>query len=230
MIDRPLIKAASAVVAALTVLVLGGCSFMSSDLPELEFNLDEAFLRMDEAVAETIEGLPDFPGFYERRTLQLECPEEGREYYEISYTLPEGTIGAELVTVDYFALLKEHWSSLGWNVHGERDDAHGNIADIQATRPDGVNVWYSNMLGQIVIHSQVACVSTEGNPVCGPPLGGVLPENDSHQDCELLNPEELESTEAIAPFENGKAVMQPFDGSELEHRYFNSPGTYENLL
>jgi hypothetical protein len=225
-----LVKAFSALIAALTVVVLGGCSIMSSDLPELEFNLDEAFLRMDDAVAETIAGLPDFPGFYERRTLKLECAEEGRESYEISYALPEETIGAELVTVDYFGILKEHWSSIGWNVHGERDDAHGKIADIQATRPDGVNIWYSNMLGQIVIHSQVACVSAEGNPVCGPPLGGVLPENDSHQDCELLTPEEIESTQAIAPFEGGQAMLQPFDAPGREPRQFDSPASYDGMI
>lgn len=203
---------------------------MSQDLPELEFNLDEAFLRMDDAIAETIAGLPDFPGFQVRTTLQLECPVEGRESYEINYTFPENTIGAELVTKEYFAVLKEHWPSLGWNVHGERDDVDGNIADIQATRPDGVNVWYSNMLGQIVIHGQVACVSAEGNPVCGPPLGGVLPENDRHKDCDLLTPEELESTEAIAPFEGGQAVLRPFEQSGREPEKFDSLGSYDNLL
>jgi hypothetical protein len=203
---------------------------MPSDLPELEFNLDEAFLRMDEAVAETIAGLPDFPGFYERRTLQLECAEEGRESYEISYTLPEETIGAEQVTVDYFEVLKDHWTSVGWEIHGEREDADGNIADLQATRPDGVNVWYSNMLGQIVIHSQVACVSAEGSPVCGPPLGGVLPENDHHKHCELRTPEESESTEAIDPFVNGQAVLQPFDVSGRESRRFDSPDSYDGMI
>lgn len=185
---------------------------MPQDLPELEFKLDEAFLRMDEAVAETIEGLPDFPGFQKRTTLKLECPVEGRESYEINYTFPEDTIGSDLVTKEYFAVLKDFWPSLGWEVHGERDDAHGNISDIQATRPDGVNVWYTNLLGQAIIHAQVACVDPDGAPVCGPPLGGVTPENDSTKYCVVEEPEDTddESTDAIAPFQGTQAALIPF--------------------
>ncbi|SDE43678.1 hypothetical protein [Glycomyces harbinensis] len=185
---------------------------MSRDLPELEFNRGEAFLRMDEAVAQTIEGLPNFPGFQQRTTLKLECAEEGRESYEVNYTFPEETIGSDLVTKEYFAVLKEYWPSIGWEVHGERDDVDGDIADIQATRPDGVNVWYSNVLGQIVIHSQVACIEPEGEPVCGPPLGGVTPENDSTKDCVIETPEESESesVDAIAPFRGAGAAMIPW--------------------
>jgi hypothetical protein len=184
---------------------------MSQGPPELEFNRGEAFLRMDEAIAQTIEGLPNFPGFQERTTLALGCSEEGRESYEINYTFPEDTIGAELVTKEYFPVLKEHWSSQGWEVHGERDDVDGNIADIQATRPDGVNVWYSNMLGQAVIHAQVACVEDEGEPVCGPPLGGVLPENDRTKYCTLETPDDSESetADAVAPFEGTQAAASP---------------------
>ncbi|WP_026924434.1 hypothetical protein [Glycomyces arizonensis] len=184
---------------------------MSQGLPELEFNRGEAFLRMDEAIAQTIEGLPDFPGFQDRTTLKLDCSEEGRESYEINYTFPEETIGSDLVTKEYFTVLKEHWSSLGWEIHGERDDVDGNIADIQATRPDGVNIWYSNMLGQAVIHAQVACVEAEGDPVCGPPLGGVTPENDHTKYCTLETPDDStsETAEAIAPFGGTTAADVP---------------------
>ncbi|MEU5154678.1 hypothetical protein [Glycomyces sp. NPDC021274] len=194
---------------------------MSSDLPELEFNLDEAFLRMDEAIGETIARLPDFPGFYERRTLQLKCAEEGRESYEISYTLPEATIGSELVTMDYFEVLKEHWPAIGYEIHAERKYPDGNPKALEATRSDGVNVWYSNMLGQIVIHAQVACVRAEGSPVCGPPLGGVLPENDNHKHCQLVTPEETESADAIAPFKDGQAMLRPFEQPGREPEGFD---------
>lgn len=185
---------------------------MSPGPPELEFNRSEAFLRMDEAAAQTIEGLPDFPGFQSRTTLKLDCSEEGRESYEIKYLFPESTIGSDLVTKEYFAVLKEYWSSLGWEVHGERDDVDGNISDIQATRPDGVNVWYSNLLGQAIIHSQVACVEAEGEPVCDPPLGGVTPENDSTKDCVVKDPEgsASETAEAIAPFGGTQGSIAPF--------------------
>jgi len=192
----------------------------SQDLPELEFNLGEAFLRMDEAVAQTIEGLPDFPGFQKRTTLALDCPEEGRESYEIKYTFPENTISSDLTTKEYFAVLKEHWPSIGWEVHGELDDSDGNISDLQAIRPDGVNIWYQNLLGQAVIHAQVACVRSEGDPVCGPPLGGVTPENDNTKYCTLIEPEESESasTDAVAPFEGTQAAMIPWrtDGARRE--------------
>ena len=46
---------------------------MSSDLPGLAFKLDEAFYCAGESVAETIVGLPDFPGFRTRTSLTLEC-------------------------------------------------------------------------------------------------------------------------------------------------------------
>lgn len=212
MTTRLLLRGAQSLCAAFTAIAIGGCSTMSPGLPELEFDRGEAFLRMDEAVAQTIEGLPDFPGFKKRTTLQLDCSEEGRESYEIKYLFPEDTIGSDLVTKEYFPALKEHWTSLGWNVHGERDDVNGNIADIQATRPDGINVWYSNLLGQGVIHAQVACVEAEGNPVCGPPLGGVTPENDSTKYCVVQAPEdtESESTEAIAPFDGTRSAIIPF--------------------
>ncbi|WP_100448058.1 hypothetical protein [Glycomyces xiaoerkulensis] len=198
---------------------------MSRSLPELEFDLSEAFIRMDEAVAQTIDGLPDFPGFHKRTTLALDCPEEGRESYEIAYTLPEETIGSDLVTKEYFAVLKEHWPSLGWEVHGERDDVDGNIANIQAIRPDGVNLWYQNQIGQIVIHAQVACVEAEGHPVCGPPLGGVKPENDSTKDCMVLSREELESktADAVAPFEGGQAATIPFTANGTRREAIGRP-------
>nr|BFF22126.1 hypothetical protein GCM10025732_00910 [Glycomyces mayteni] len=206
---------------------------MSSEMPELEFKLDEAFLRMDDAIAETIEGLPDFPGFYERTTLKFECPDPGRESYEINYTLPEETIGSDLVTKEYFEILKEYWPSIGWEVHGERDNAQGNVADIEAIRPDGVNVWYSNMLGQIVIHAQVACVAPgDGPALCGPPLGGVLPENDRARDCSVVEPEasESESADAVAPFQGGQAALRPFGGPGREFDAHPMQASYDEHL
>ncbi|SDL39017.1 hypothetical protein SAMN05216298_3763 [Glycomyces sambucus] len=205
----------------------------SSEMPELEFTLDEAFIRMDDAVAETIAGLPDFPGFHERTTLKFECPDPDRESYEINYTLPESTIGSELVTEDYFAVLKEYWPSLGWEVHGEREYPDGAMKGIEAIRPDGVNVWYSNMLGQIVIHAQVACVSPGGGPVeCGPPLGGVLPEDDRASHCTVVEPEESEdaSADAAAPFEDGQAVVRPFGVPVREPEAIPVPASYDEHL
>lgn len=235
MSQQTFLRRALLIFAAFSSIIIGGCSTVSPEvpeLPELEFDLSEAFLRMDEAVAQTIEGLPDFPGFKTRTTLKLECAEEGRESYEIAYALPEDTIGDELVTREYFDVLKDHWQSLGWNIHGERDDVDGNVSDIQATRPDGVNIWYSNMLGQIVIHSQVACVRAEGNPVCGPPLGGVTPENDSTQDCMVIEPEvsESETSEAVAPFEGRGVVPIPFQAQAAAEERNGPSGGYEGLL
>lgn len=170
--------------SAVLVLAVGGC-VGAPQQPTVDFGLDEAFVRMDEAVAQTITGLPEFPGFDSRTTLQLDCAVEGRESYEISYAFAEESVGTELVTEAYFAVLEDHWTSLGWEVHGQRDDGAGGLIAIQGLRPDGVNVWYANVLGAGVLHSQVSCVEAEGTPVCGAPLGGVTPANDSTKDCIL---------------------------------------------
>lgn len=203
---------------------------MPSGPRKLDFDLSEAFLRMDEAVAETIAGLPDFPGFQTRTTLKLECAEEGYESYEMNYTLPEDTIGDELVTQEYVEVLKEYWPSINYEVHDEREYPDGTPKALEARRADGINVWYSNMLGQIVIHSQAICVRAEGHAVCGPPLGGVAPENDNTKGC-TVEPADWasEATDAASTTESATSeMMAPFQGQGITPIPFRSSGTGSN--
>jgi hypothetical protein len=219
----------SVIAAALATIITGGC--MNTDEPaetppEREFDETTAWIRMEEAAAEAIAELPDFPGFEERRLLELSCSHDGQtdsDYtqLELTYAFSAEDSATDLVHEDYVNLLREQWTGAGYDVH--RDEAYGQnpvFYDLEARRPDGINYWLiaANYTSLVI---QSGCVKKSGAvPECPPPLGGVTPENDiaGRRACGGNYDEPTAEADAIAPFGGTPAAFIPFpaDGSRRD--------------
>lgn len=204
------------IVIPFTALVLTGAC-MSTGLtdderpPEREFDQSTGWNRMEEAAAEAIDGLPDFPGFEVRHMQTLECTHEGvadEEYInlELSYEFSEDVSKDPLVRETYLELLRDKWEQANYDIHRDQPSGTGKNHSLEAQRPDGINYWYW-VAGLTQLKIQSGCMkAVEGwSPECPEPLGGVTPENDqaAKRYCKADDP--TEKTDAIAPFEGTQA-------------------------
>ncbi|GAB3237370.1 hypothetical protein GCM10027447_36520 [Glycomyces halotolerans] len=144
----------------------------------------EAWPRLEAAVHETIAALPDFPGFETRALHELGCEDPTHVKYELSYgfSLADSESGA--VRRDYVTILKQHFPTIGYDVHDERYGEDGQPRGLEALRvADGINVWY-RILGLVSIKAQSGCVRrVDGfEPYCPRPLGGVVRDRDAALD------------------------------------------------
>ncbi|THV40636.1 hypothetical protein [Glycomyces buryatensis] len=225
------------VVAALAVVTLtGACMPSEREVqypPEREFDQTTAWQRLEDAAAEAIADLPDFPGFDVRTMMVTNCEqygENGTEYVQLdlTYKFSEEVSQDQLVRETYVDLLREKWNASEYNVH--RDEQRGEdppYYSIEAQRPDGINYWYW-AAGYVVFHIQSGCIkATEdgGNPPCPLPLGGVTRENDrATKFCDsigMVYPGEEESADAIAPFEGTQPATVPFQSDGARRAAFD---------
>lgn len=165
---------------------------ISSPLPESRqgdvvsepvLDQSEAWPRLEEAVRETVAALPDFPGFETRAIHELGCVEPDHVKYELSYCFSMADSATGAVRRDYTTILKQHFPTIGYEVHDERYDRRGRPLGLQAVGTDGVNVWY-RILGLVSITAQSGCVRRveDYEPYCPRPLGGVTRERDAALD------------------------------------------------
>lgn len=194
--------------ASLT-LVLGGCSMFQDPPPDREFDEAAAYPLMEQIVADTIAGLPDFPGFYQRGYLRPEdCGEtlgsayDGWVALEIWYGFSGDVSVTDLVKTDYTNLLRESWIDAGYDLHDDSIDPATGRGTLQAERPDGINLWWWVADG-VSLTIQTGCIPATDDfdkPDYIPPVGGVLPENDRAVSDKVMSPPEDATTEAIDPF------------------------------
>ncbi|MBO3733129.1 hypothetical protein [Glycomyces niveus] len=194
--------------------------------PERDFDQSTAWSRMEEAAAEAIADLPDFPGFETRKLLELSCTRNGQadeEYtqFELTYTFSAEDSATDLVHEDYVNLLREQWTEAGYDIR--RDEAFGEPAfyELDVTRPDGINYWF-RAINYVSLTVQSGCVKTAPASECPPPLGGVTPENDiaGRRACGENYDEPTAEADAIAPFEGSQAAVIPFSaGAERRDRF-----------
>lgn len=180
--------------------------------PEREFDQSTAWERMEEAAAEVIDGLPEFPGFEVRHMQALDCFHNGQvdeEYvnFELSYQFSREVSDELLVRETYLDFFRDQWRESGYDVHRDQTSGTGKYHSLEARRPDGINYWYrvASLVGLTI---QSGCLkAVEGwSPECPEPLGGVTPENDqaAKRYCKADDP--TEKTDAIAPFEGTQAA------------------------
>ncbi|MDN3242055.1 hypothetical protein [Glycomyces tritici] len=216
--------------------------------PEREFDQSTAWERLEAAAAEAITDLPEFPGFFERTMLQLECSHTGtvnEEYInlELSYRFSAEVSNQDLVREEYRTALRDKWAAAGYDIH--RDVQQGDdppFYALEALQPDGINLWYE-VAGYVVLHVQSGCIKTvEGgdyNPDCPTPLGGVTRENDHASkfcsNIDTVYPGEEIASEAVDPFatpsgesSSTPARMVPW-AREPDPRE-TGPTSYEGLL
>ncbi|RRR96779.1 hypothetical protein [Glycomyces terrestris] len=199
------------VATALATTITGGCMNNGDPAetpPERDFDESTAWTRMEEAAAKAIADLPDFPGFEERRLLELSCTRNGeadKDYvqFELTYAFSAEDSATDLVHEEYVSLLRERWTDAGYDVH--RDETYGQspvFHDLEARRPDGINYWLT-AANYTSLTVQSGCVKKSGGASeCPPPLGGVTLENDiaGRQACGGAYDEPAPESEAIDPF------------------------------
>lgn len=236
-----------AVVLVSAVVTIGACMSSNRDEspiypPEREFDQTTAWELMHEAAAEAIADLPDFPGF-EIRTVKLHYCEQfgetGEEYvsYDLAYEFSEEVSKDPLVRETYVDLLREKWNQAGYDIHRDEPSGTGKYYSIEATRPDGMNLYY-RVAGLTVLHIQTGCIESVGGkdyyPPCLTPLGGVTEENDwATKFCsniETVYPSEEATSEAVAPFESRPGVPIPFAADAARGERDGPTGGYEGLI
>lgn len=182
--------------------------------PERDFDQSEAYQIMEDAFQENIEYLDDFPGFESRgySTSVCENPdrsETGFVRIEITYRFSSEDSDSDLVRHDYFEALEKAWDEAGYDIHRVDISDDGEVKDVEARRPDGVNYWF-RVWDRVVLTIQSGCVRETGidEPYI-PPVGDVPPENDrthaeqrGHDPDAEDTPTEDESADAINPFAN----------------------------
>jgi len=176
--------------------------------PEREFDEAEAYPLLEQAAADTIAALPDFPGFESRRYLRPEdCGETlGSEYegwvaIEISYGFSGENSALPLVRTDYTNLLRQIWEEAGFDVHRDSIDPETGNGSLEAERPDGVNLWWGVAKG-VSLTLQTGCIPATPDfdkPDYISPAGGTV-TTDHALAGDLMNPPGDSTTEAIDPF------------------------------
>lgn len=167
------------------------------------FDQSEAWERLEDALRETVEELPDFPGFEKRGIFRLDCAGNDKVVYEVHYAFSIETSQTSQVREEYPELLKQLWSEMGYEVH--RDDVHEGLGwrDVEARRSDGVNLWYPAWDGVRLV-AQSGCIDRveDFEEPCIAPLGGVTEANDPTLKYCPDGYKSTEKAEAVAPFED----------------------------
>jgi hypothetical protein len=208
--------------------------------PDAHYTQAEAYAPMEAAAADAIAVLPDFPGFEKRSWSRVPCSRGGVDdptytNVEISYWFSIEDSGLDRVRSQYVDILREHWTSLGYEIiHEEnRERPDGSTARGTAVkRDDDITLWYSAS-GYAVLIIQSGCVPVSDLDEFEyiPPAGGIEPGSEG----DIVDryfpdgiPTEDASADAIAPFEgtgaaaNGLVGVIPWnldDDDDARNRY-----------
>lgn len=202
-----------AALAALLTTVTA-CSPMEKDMdtpPESEYKQAEVYAPAEAAVADLVNVLPDFPGFANRSWGEIPCSHNGVDdpnytSVEIRYQFSAEDSATPLVNEEYVNLLREHWTSLGYEI--ARDDATegdgGTYRDIKTVTDNGVSIWYSAAYLATFMVSFGGCVpvSDKGEIEYLPPAGGITPGSDGDRVGNYFPEGIPTSHEAVAPFDS----------------------------
>lgn len=199
---------------AALIITVPACSAMEKEMdtpPESEYTQAEVYAPAEAAVAELVEVLPDFPGFAKRSWGELPCSHNGVDVpgytmVEIRYQFSAEDSATPLVNEQYVDLLREHWTSLGYEI--ARDDSTegdgGVYRDLKVTTDEGVSIWYSAAYLATFMVSFGGCVpvSEPGTIEYIAPAGGIKPGSDGDAVGNYFPDGIPAAREAVAPFES----------------------------
>lgn len=181
-----ILKLAETTLAVVAVVIAtAGCGVfgMSGKPPESAYTQAEAYPPMEQAIADTIEILPDFPGFTYRSWRELPCSHNGidnSDYtnIEISYGFGEELSTDPKIRETYVDVLREHWAELGYTTRTDEGDDTG-FYNLSVKREDGIALWYSVWgLVNLIVQSGCVPVSDIDEIEYVPPAGGIEPGSD----------------------------------------------------
>lgn len=201
------------VLATLAALLpVPACSMMKEAMdnpPESEYTQATAYAPMEAAAAEAVAALQDFPGFERRLWAELPCSRNGVDdpnftniEIEYRFSLPDSE--SEPVRTAYVDRLREHWTSLGYEITIDEATELADRTDysLSAAREDGISFWYW-VSGYVVLRIQSGCVPVSDHAEIEyiPPTGGIEPAGEGDVVGEYFPDGIPTSHEAIAPFE-----------------------------
>jgi hypothetical protein len=225
----------SCIAAGISALLLSACSPLEDDMdspPETTYTQAEAYAPMEEAAADVVAVLPDFPGFEKRVWTELPCNHDGKDdpdytSIEIHYSMSIEDSGTAPAREEYVEVLREHWTGLGYEVtYDETDELANGRTDrnLAAKREDGITLWYRvwGVVG-LVIQSGCVPVSEVSEFEYIPPAGGIEPGGDMDR-VEEYFPDGIPTDQAasIDPFAGTRAAAGPIP--------FDSPDSYEGQI
>jgi hypothetical protein len=223
----------AAVLAAASVLLLTSCSNAGESLdtpPESKYTQAEAYAPMEAVAAETVASLPDFPGFEQRSWGEMPCSHNGIDdpdytNIEIRYDFSAETSGTDQVRNEFVDLLREYWTSQGYEIVTDESTTRGDRLDhdIVAERDDGITLWY-RVAGYAGLMIQSGCVpvSDKSEIEYIPPTGGIEPGGEGDKLSQYF-PDGIPTDQA--------AAVDPFAGTPATGpRPFDSPDSYDGLI
>lgn len=190
-----------------------GCTggIVEEEPPESTYTQAEVYAPMEAEIAEIVQDLPDFPGFYSRTWSGLDCLHNGQADYdyinvEITYVFDEGTSLDPLVRQEYLDFLRSRWADQGYDVHRDEATPDGVNHSLEARRDDGINLWY-RVAGLVGLTVQSGCVPVSDKseieyiqPAGGIEAGGPL---------DLVTtyfPDGIPTSEAVSPFAESESA------------------------
>jgi hypothetical protein len=224
----------AAAICLTTAFLTAACSTFGDALdtpPESEYTQAEAYAPMEGAVAETVAALPDFPGFESRWWHELPCEHDGTssaDYttIEIEYAFSSEDSATDLTREQYIDVLREHWTSLGYEITRDEERRRGERLDydLVANRDDGISLWYTlGAYNAFLIQSGCVPVSDRSDIEYIAPIGGIDPGSDMDMvDDYFPDGVPTDQTAAIDPFATSRAVFGPAP--------FESPDSYEGQI
>ncbi|MFC3493013.1 hypothetical protein [Glycomyces rhizosphaerae] len=222
------------VTSVITALLTASCSSFGDALdapPESEYTQAEAYAPMEEAVDKTVTVLPEFPGFESRWWHELPCEHNGissADYtnIEIEYTFSTDDSATELTREQYVDVLREHWTSLGYEITRDEERQRGDRLDhdLVAEREDGISLWYTlGSYNAFLIQSGCVPVSDPSEIEYIAPVGGIEPGGDMDMVDDYF-PDGIPTDQA--------AAIDPFAGTQATYAPvpFESPESYEGQI
>lgn len=199
--------------------------------PESTYTQAEAYSPMEDAAAEAVSRLTDFPGFERRAWVEIPCTHNGEDdpdytNIEIQYSMTTEDSHLDRVRGEYVDVLREYWVSLGYEITYEETEekSSGRIdRNLAVKREDGITLWYRVWDGvSLLIQSGCVPVSEPGEFEYIPPVGGIEPGGDKDR-VEKYFPEGIPTDQA--------AAIDPFAGIPATGPLpFDSPDSYDGLI
>ena len=187
---------------------------------------------MEDAVADLVQALPEFPGFEKRSWNEMPCSHGGvddSDYtnIEIRYLFSDEVSATTQVREAYLDALRDYWGEIGLDIHRDESSGTGKYHSIEARREDGINFYYRVANG-VSLTIQSGCVSRSdvSELTYIPPSGGIVPGSEqdtvAHDSHYFPDGVPTDQAAAIDPF----AGMQAAAGPVL----FESPASYEGHI
>jgi hypothetical protein len=181
--SRKWLVAVIAIVFAVALIVTLTRIIMADKSSPSTYTAAGVVAPMEQVVADTVETLPNFPGFSERVWSFVGCsssgaPSEDYVGIQITYEFSEALSKDPLTRETYLGPIRDDWNDRGYTI--TEDEALEDHYILSASRTDGITMSYW-VAAKVVLIVQSGCVDSddvEEIPYI-PPTGGIEPGSEA---------------------------------------------------